>query len=159
WYGKQGGAVIKREIWEGIRDYYVRTQKKGGEWDYLPQGNASGSSLTMTEAGVCGLLIAAMELNSDREIDNGDGSFGKCGQYEDDKNLKLGMGWLARPGSFQIAEQPIALFYNLYGIERVGRLSGERFIGRYDWYREGCKWLVRNQHEDGSWHARSRFDQ
>src|SRR5262245_37658341 len=23
WYGKQGGAVIKREIWEGIRDYYV----------------------------------------------------------------------------------------------------------------------------------------
>src|SRR5262249_15008939 len=42
-------------------------------------------------------------------------------------------------------------FYSLYGIERAGRLSGERFFGEHDWYREGCEYLVAKQREDGSW--------
>ena len=36
-------------------------------------------------------------------------------------------------------------FYYLYGLERAGRLSGLRFFGRHDWYREGAEELVRIQ--------------
>ena len=47
-------------------------------------------------------------------------------------------------------------FYNIYGIERAGRLSGQRFLGRADWYREGCDFLTGppeqgGQLRDGSW--------
>src|SRR5690606_3617231 len=33
------------------------------------------------------------------------------------------------------------VLYYLYGLERVGRLTNRRLIGKYDWYREG---LVEN---------------
>jgi hypothetical protein len=43
-------------------------------------------------------------------------------------------------------------FYHLYGLERAGRLTGQRFFGEHDWFREGSKFLVRLQHPDGSWY-------
>src|SRR5207248_583673 len=133
--GKQGGAIISREVWESIRELYVRTQFKDGRWGYSERGEpAAGSPLTMTEAGICGLLVAAMELNSGREVDLGNGTFKNCGDYPEDIQLKKGLSWMGRRGHFQI-DIPQAAFYNIYGIERVGRLSGLRFIGPYDWYR------------------------
>ena len=44
------------------------------------------------------------------------------------------------------------LLYYLYGLERTGRLTNQRFIGRHDWYREGAEWLI-NEQEDlsGFW--------
>ncbi len=36
-------------------------------------------------------------------------------------------------------------FYYLYGLERAGRLSGVRFFGQHDWYREGAEELVHEQ--------------
>src|SRR5205085_2386998 len=46
-------------------------------------------------------------------------------------------------------------FYNVYGIERAGRLTGRRRLAGHDWYREGCKFLLddptAHQHDDGSW--------
>src|SRR5205823_2460709 len=43
------------------------------------------------------------------------------------------------------------VFYNVYGIERAGRLTGQRFLAGHDWYREGCEFLVGLQQDDGSW--------
>lgn len=41
--------------------------------------------------------------------------------------------------------------YYLYGIERLGALSGlAEFNGR-DWYQEGCDYFVKKQTPDGSW--------
>jgi hypothetical protein len=37
------------------------------------------------------------------------------------------------------------LYYYLYGVERVGRMTARRFIGKHDWYREGADMLVRHQ--------------
>ena len=48
------------------------------------------------------------------------------------------------------AKESKSTFYNIYGIERVGRLSGERFLGSHDWYREGCEYLVNVQKPDGA---------
>ena len=39
------------------------------------------------------------------------------------------------------------MFYYLYALERVGRLSGRRFIGDHDWYREGADYLIGSQDE------------
>jgi hypothetical protein len=50
-------------------------------------------------------------------------------------------------------------YYNLYGIERAGRLSGLRFFApdqdapdeKYDWYRAGVRSLLDNQRVEGYW--------
>src|ERR1700730_14341639 len=60
--------------------------------------------------------------------------------------------------SFQ-SELQQRTFYNLYGLERAGRLSGLRFFGAHDWYREGCQWLGRRQPADASWHEAGYYDQ
>jgi hypothetical protein len=163
WAGRQGGVEIKREIWESIRDFYVRTQEEDGGWGYAPVGGPGGrgASLTMTTAGVCSLFIAAMELNAGREQEQGDGSFKNCGVYADNKAAMRGLSWISNPGGrsrFELQVQQ-RTFYNLYGIERAGRLSGMRFFGAHDWYREGCDYLVREQQDNGSWHARGVWDQ
>ncbi|MFM7740849.1 MAG: DUF4159 domain-containing protein, partial [Planctomycetota bacterium] len=48
-------------------------------------------------------------------------------------------------------------YYYLYGMERAGRMSGQRFIGPFDWYREGAAHLVKDQGFDGSWQRDDRF--
>ena len=43
----------------------------------------------------------------------------------------------------------------------AGRLSGMRFLGDHDWYREGCEKLVApnvQNPDDGSWHSNAPFD-
>jgi hypothetical protein len=46
------------------------------------------------------------------------------------------------------------VLYYLYGVERAGRLSGQRFFGNHDWYREGAAYLIEGQSPiHGSWNA------
>jgi len=165
-YGKVGGAHIPRAIWEAIRKYYTRTQKEGGGWWYSDRGGpfARGSTLTMTTAGLCGLLIAGAELNEGREqYDVTTGAAVNCGVYKENseaakanKAAADALGWIG--ANFQ-CDLPQRTFYNLYGIERAGRLSGLRFFGTHDWYREGCDFLVKQQQEDGSWSMSGAWDQ
>ena len=71
WAGRQAGVEINRQIWESIRDYYLANQDADGAWIYSLTNSLSGhnqASLTMTTAGLCGLLIAGMELNVGREV-------------------------------------------------------------------------------------------
>ena len=42
-------------------------------------------------------------------------------------------------------------FYHLYGIERVGALSGKHEIGGKAWYPRGAQWLVDVQQKSGAW--------
>ena len=45
--------------------------------------------------------------------------------------------------------------YYLYGLERAGRLTGQRFFGEHDWYREGAEELVHDQDQlYGFWQRR-----
>ncbi len=43
------------------------------------------------------------------------------------------------------------LVYWLYSVERVGIAAGYKYIGTHDWYKEGERYLVGQQKEDGSW--------
>ncbi|MEI7685385.1 MAG: DUF4159 domain-containing protein [Planctomycetota bacterium] len=160
WAGKQAGIDIKNEIFEGIRQYYLENQDpKDGAWIY-----ASGllvpsnqPSITMTTAGISGLLITAMELNAGREVFAGPADVAKnCGVYADSKAIERGFGWIDRKFTLDVRART---FYHLYGLERAGRLSGQRFFGEYDWYREGSKFLIPMQKQDGSWYTTGAWDQ
>jgi Domain of unknown function (DUF4159) len=147
--GHVAGAKIDRQVWEMIREYYISTQEPDHGWVYNRSIPTSRTTLTMTTAGLCGLLISGLELNRGREIIRADGTATNCGVYEENRPTATALGWVA--DHFQI-QPPYNIYYNLYGIERAGRLSGQRFFGEHDWYREGCEYLVREQHEDGSWY-------
>lgn len=155
--GHMAGARVEPHIWEEIRAYYERTQMPDGGWTY-GRGDPR-ERLTMTTAGLCGLLIAGRELNNHRETILADGTAENCGVYQDDKHLQRALDWIGRHFQLEMDfERTHTIYYNLYGIERAGRLSGRRFFGDHDWYREGCEYLVRRQGEDGSWRDIGPYD-
>src|SRR5438132_1905378 len=145
--GHQAGATIKRDVWRMIRDFYMVTQQTDGGWVYNPalQG---GTTLTMTTAGLCGLLISGMEFSTGSEKILPNGTATGCGRYVENKPVTAAMAWMS--DRFRI-DLPGHTYYSLYGIERARRLSGQRFFGDHDWYREGCEFLIRRQQQGGGW--------
>jgi hypothetical protein len=164
--GKMAGAKIDDTLWKEIQDLYLTTMmsegKQSGSWSYVQSDRES--SFTMTVAGVCGLLIARMAMSESGQKLNADtGVAASCGVYPEGDAIRKGMNWIGREFAFDKARASKSLFYNVYGIERVGRLSGQRFIGDHDWYREGCDFLVLKpgeygQRSNGSWAALTDSD-
>ncbi len=157
--GKLAGAKIDDEVWRQIRGLYSKTQRKEGDsgyWRYIEEQIAGErASFTMTVAGVCGLIIAEMALDdNEQKLDPTTGVAANCGRYESSDAVNRGMNWIGKRFSFNEAPELKSVFYNVYGIERVGRLSGQRFLGRFDWYREGCDYLTSERsgrRVDGNW--------
>jgi hypothetical protein len=143
--GHVAGAAIGEDIWKSILDYYRDTPRADGGWGYRA---GMASSPTMTTAGVCGLLIASTDMRSKRKECPPE----KCGIYEEDRSITKGLDYIGRTllPNDKIENHP-HLYYFLYGLERAGRLSGRRFFGGHDWYREGCRYLVKAQENEGSW--------
>jgi hypothetical protein len=148
-------AKIDDQVWQEIREFYKRTQHDDGGWGYTALA-ANGSTLTMSVAGLCGLLIAGQELDEKRETALLNGTFTDCGHYRENPNVIRAINYIAR--HFLVEERRGNIFYNLYGLERAGRLTGLRFFGDHDWYREGCEHLVRWQDSEGFWIGRG-FEQ
>ena len=142
--GRLAGAKIDRAVWEEIREFYIRTQNDDGGWGYSPSAGGAfannASTLTMTTAGLCGLLISGMELNDGRETILANGTATNCGIYKENEPAQRALSWIGSPLHFRF-DMPQRTFYNIYGIERAGRLSGQRFFHTRDWYREGCQIL------------------
>jgi hypothetical protein len=157
--GKLGGVKIDDDTWRQIQDLYLSAAEDESPsvafWRYKPGmrgGEYNGASYSMTTAGICGLLMARMGLSeSEQALNAATGVAANCGRYAADSKIEKGMNFVAKHFSFDRFPEMKATFYTAYGIERLGRLSGERFIGRYDWYRAGCDWLVARQSADGSW--------
>src|SRR5262249_25689044 len=87
---------------------------------------------------------------------NPDGSPKCCSRNAiTDEPLRRALQWMSR--YFAVGVNPGEqggrwVLYYLYGVERAGRLSGQRFFGNHDWYREGASYLVERQsRHDGSW--------
>jgi Domain of unknown function (DUF4159)/Prenyltransferase and squalene oxidase repeat len=158
WYARQAGVQVPREAWQKIHDHYRRTQDDKGFWIYSPYYSDAAlkkPSLTMTVAGLCGLQIAGMELNGGREQWQANGAFKNCGVYGDDANAAKALAWITKNFTLDL---PDRAYYHLYGLERAGRLTGMRFFGEHDWYREGCEFLVKRQELDGSWKSGGGWD-
>ncbi len=163
----RAGATVDKKDLQSIQNFYLDTQSKiDGSWSY---DGSEPPSMTMTTAGLCGLLITGMDLEQDHEKLNSDGVDPNCGVYKENVPVARALRWIgddfpANPQNvkeagvrFSDADLHVP-FYGLYGIERAGRLSGERFIGGHDWYRVGCQCLVNSQKSDGSWSSAPTFD-
>ena len=156
--GKQAGATIPDGMWKEIQAFYLKAQVSEartdtGWWRYLePADGGTSASFTMTAAGVSGLVIAGIGLDAnDHQFDPTTGVAANCGRYPSNEPIRRGLNWLGKNFAFEGATESKSAFYNTYGIERVGRLSGQRFLGAIDWYRKGCEWLVEAQNRDGYW--------
>jgi hypothetical protein len=143
------GVPVDPRTWRLAQEYWQQTQHADGSWGYKPGLPATGS---MTCAGICSLVIASGRLSSGSATIRG-GSVSCCGANDASGGAERGLLWLGK--NFSVRANPgdrTWLLYYLYGLERTGRLTGRRFIGGHDWYREGAEVLLREQDDfSGSW--------
>lgn len=152
--GLVAGARIDPKVLQELREFYIKSQKDGG-WGYR---RSDRPTMTMTTAGVCGLVITGMDLALSKQVLRDDGSAENCGIFDENKPVADGLNWIgahfpSRIDSRTLGDHP-APFYCLYGIERTGRLTGQRYFDKHDWYRLGCDYLVSIQKDNGSWEGK-----
>ena len=144
------GVSVDRRVWERARQHWLRFQNRDGGWSY--SGGQVGSTGSMTVAGIATLEITAAMLRDDRDL-KPDGTPNCCAATVADAPLEGALAWMGR--KFRVGVNPGShswLLYYLYGMERAGRLSGRRFFGEHDWYREGAHYLINGQNQQtGSW--------
>ena len=157
------GVSAKRETWQRALDYWDRTQNADGGWGYTPQGaKGSGHSTgSMTCAGLASLIVTSGVLGQGGATVRGENII--CFQKPDAKiadKIENGIAWMAR--NFSVSQNPRSgsrLFYYLYSLERVGRMTNNRFIGNHDWYRQGADRLLQIRDQiDGGWQDQSGRD-
>lgn len=163
---ERAGVKIDPTTWRASLQHWSRTQKSDGSWGYTAVEPPTGS---MTCAGIASMVIAAGRLGYADASVSGD-NVHCCGASDsaDDaaERIERGLQWLGK--HFQVDSNPSGagiggavgrswLYYYLYGVERVGRLTGRRyFVGQkrtdgrnvtqaHDWYREGVEYLIREQ--------------
>jgi len=148
------GVSATNQTWRLALDYWLERQNGDGSWFYNPGAAATGS---MTCAGIGSVVIAASKLNPpDARVVGG--KVQCCADQEHNSAVERGLNWLG--AHFTLSHNPglgpitsaLYDYYYIYGVERVGRLTAQRFIGDHDWYREGCDQLVRQQDKlSGFW--------
>lgn len=152
----ESGVSVDRNALQRIRDFMLRSQRGGG-WGY----NAGRApSMTMTCAGLCNLMVTGMDLHVSKQHMQ-DGRILGCGEYDENRPVLEALRWIG--GAFPADIPPASAhqrlggypFYWLYGVERTGRLTGQRFFGGHDWYEIGCRYLTGIQKADGSWEGNS----
>lgn len=143
------GIQVDPKAFEKTIAYWTDRQRGDGGWAYSKRSSGS-----MTCAGVASLIIANGRLGeSSSNVENGQVQCCGMDSAKDDP-IAQGLDWLAR--HFTVKNNPghelESYFYYMYAIERTGRLSGRRFFGEHDWYREGAEELISLQDEfQGSW--------
>lgn len=144
------GAQVSRETWELVQQRWTNDQLPSGAWRYGDSHPPSGS---ITVAGLSTVAITSRMLLNDSDVD-AQGNPDCCQLSAPNQVMQNGRKWLA--DNFSVASNPglgTFQFYYLYGLERAGRMSGVRFFGRHDWYREGATMFVENQKSGGEWIA------
>ncbi len=164
------GIEIDERVWKSAEDYWLRMQNEDGSWGYRasslnPEGFVSGYGTgSMTCAGIAALAICSGVREAARAKLEGDGAI-CCQEVEDEIAVRISRGlvWLGKHFSVQTnpgraAGSDSYFYYYLYGLERVGRLTANRFIGRSDWYREGAESLLRRKAAlSNFWNAQKDF--
>jgi hypothetical protein len=158
---EKAGVKIPDQTWQLALNYLTQPgmQSPTGGYGYgVNQGDVYGS---MTCAAIASLIIARDRLHAgDARVV--DGKVQCCGAQPDDDPLENAMRWMG--DHFSAARNPNKtgwVLYYLYALERVGRMSGQRYFvttrqagGRgpkldtpqpHDWYREGCEFLLQYQ--------------
>lgn len=139
------GIEINPEVFRRALAYWLPRQR-GGAWSYGSNRRMSGS---MTCAGIASIIIARGCLG-DTSAESEKDQIRCCGADPVGLDpIEEGLRWLGNNFTLQVnpGGDSLTFFYYLYALERVGRLSGRRFIGGHDWYREGAERLSELQDE------------
>ena len=146
WAGARYGCRIPEKVWSRMADQTLKQQEEvknpygPAGFGYRVDTKPTGS---MTAAGVAILAICEEQMNRRR----GDIDVGKT----------RGLAWLAEQFSVRTNPDPHGapnerwLHYYLYGLERVGGLLQVSHFGEHDWYREGARYLLDDQNDNGAW--------
>ncbi|HEV3167847.1 MAG TPA: DUF4159 domain-containing protein [Isosphaeraceae bacterium] len=150
--GREAGIRIEPEVIMLARRYWEDCQLADGGWGYKPtRGQPTTGSMTC--AGISSLILTGVRRYLSHEVLVAE-QVEHCGEGEFDMRLQRGFDWLG--AHFHVDQNPQSgaqwKHYYLYGLERAGRLSGLRFFGGHDWYREGAEELVKEQERiSGGW--------
>ena len=150
------GVKVSDETWRRALRYWSQTQNQDGGWGYRPRndGGSDGSTGSMTTAGIASLIISAGVMERGGATVVGDDI--RCFQRPNtasSQQIERGVDWLTR--RFSVRSNPNLgsyLLYYLYAVERVGRMTNQRFIGQHDWYRAGTEQILALQNPLGAGH-------
>ncbi len=139
---QRAGVDLPTEVWKRVferaRDYWQRLQNENGSFAYT--GNQGSGSMTC--AGIASLIIVGSQLDA-LEAQAGE-QVTCCGaERSNEDRVQAALRWLG--SVFSVSGNPADghwHLYYIYALERAGRLSGQRFIGKHDWYREGVRQLI-----------------
>lgn len=139
---EERGISVAKSVFEDSLAYWKDLQNESGGWPYSKGWPATGS---ITCAGIASTIICRGKMTggASKIVD---GQIECCGDWEGDRSIERGLEWLGN--SFSVRSNPGPrtearyVFYYLYALERVGRMSGRRLIGGHDWYREGAEFLL-----------------
>ncbi len=146
------GIKIHHTIWEDLIKYAFSTHNDDGSFSYRQGTDHTGS---MTAAGVAVLQIAReallaqnrMGVREARQIDEAiEAAFEWLGE-----NLRMDRNPDPRSKNDNAGHMTRWSLYYLYGLERVGGLTGARDFGGRDWYAEASTFLVKHQGGEGQW--------
>jgi hypothetical protein len=129
--------------------YWHAAQNSDGSWGYQPGHEGTGS---MTCAGI-GAVALTLDILEEGDATVEGNRVRCCRPQRNLPSIDRALEWLAR--HFSVRSNPnngMWPLYYLYGLERAGRLTNQRFIGRHDWYREGSEALIGQQDRvSGAW--------
>lgn len=136
------------KVWKDLLKGVTSEQAEDGGWGYHRNSNPTGA---MTCAGLTCLYVCQLELGKEA------GRKGLTGTSR--TALERGLAWMDQhfradrnPRPYENPKNYRWTYYYLYGVERVGSLSGRRCFGEHDWYKEGAQWLLRKQNKkEGRW--------
>lgn len=145
---QRAGVKFPQRTWRIVfgkaKAYWENAQNRDGSFPYNSGEAGRGS---MTCAGVASLVIVGAQLDG---LESSGGEIIRCcgADLSNQDRIEAGLAWLAR--NFQVSMNPGYHHYHLYyiyALERVGRLTGRRHIGQYDWYRQGAEHLANSMQE------------
>ncbi|HUR27747.1 MAG TPA: hypothetical protein VM509_06150 [Planctomycetota bacterium] len=146
WVAANDGVPIDASVWKKLAGATLGYQSTDGSFGYGPAGSQrTGGTGSMTAAGVGTLAMCELRLRT-------------SGDFPESLATKLasararGLDWLAH--NFSVTTNPKSgawLFYYLYGLERLGAVTGVARLGEHDWYAEGAAYLTAQQAASGAW--------
>ncbi len=148
---QRSGVAFSADVWSQMfkraGQYWLGIRNRDGSFPYNPGVQDSRGSMTC--AGIASLVIVGSQLANDEASVEGD--IRCCGAKRNvNQEIEQALNWLG--ANFSVSSNPGIQSYHLYylyGLERAGRLTGQRFIGGHDWYREGCQVLRQKQRPSG----------
>lgn len=151
---ERSGIKVSDQTWQLALNYWMQKDMQAASGGFGYQMDDRRLSGSMTSAGIASLIILRDRLQAG-SASVVDGRVQCCGNEPEQDPLMHAMDWLGQHFSVERNpnEQNWWLYY-LYALERVGRLSGQRFFATrrpggtvelHDWYREGCDVLVKAQ--------------